>query len=81
MEIWKKRRNLGKNLEILRIFGNLEKIEIWRNKFRNLIFFGNLEKIWKLGKNLEIWKIFGINLEIWKTFENFRNKLEMWKKF
>ena len=67
MEIWKKRRNLGKNLEILRIFGNLEKIEIWRNKFRNLNFF------WKSGKNLETWKKFG-NLEnIWNQFGNLEN--------
>ena len=40
VEIWGKIWKFGGNLEILRIFGNLEKIEIW--KFRK--FFGNLEK-------------------------------------
>ena len=70
MEIWKRMQNFGKkfgNLETLRIFGTLEKIEIWRKKFGNLKNFGNLEK------KLETWKKFG-NLEnIWNQFGNLEN--------
>ena len=51
------------NLEILRIFGNLEKIEIWKFKKK----FGNLEK------KLETWKKFGNLKNIWKQFENLEN--------
>ena len=67
MEIWKRMQNFGKkfgNLETLRIFGTLEKIEIWKKKFGHLKFFwkfgkkiGNLEKIQKIGK--KNWKQFG----------------------
>ena len=80
MEIWKRMQNFGKkfgNLETLRIFGTLEKIEIWRKKFGNLNFF------WKSGKKLETWKKiwkFGKYLEIWKTFENVEKNWKFGKK-
>ena len=55
MEIWKRTQNYGKkfgNFETLRIFGTLEKIEIWRKKFGNLKNFGNLEKKLETWENL-----------------------------
>ena len=70
MEIWQRTQNFGKkfgNLETLRIFGTLEKIEIWRKKF------GNLKIFWKFGKKLVTWKKFE-NLEnIWNQFGNLKN--------
>ena len=80
----------GNLAEILRIFGNLEKIEIWKQKFGNLkkvleIWkkkFGNLEKIWKFVKYLEtIWK-FGKLLKISKkigNLEKFWKLVRIWK--
>ena len=70
MEIWKKCRNLGGTLEILRKFGK----QIWKSK---IVFWksgkkiGNLEKIWRFGN---IWK-FGKNVKILKK------ELEIWKNF
>ena len=62
VEIWGKIWKFGGNLEILRIFENLE-TKIW--KFKK--FF------WKSGKKLETWIKFG-NLEnIWKQFGNLEN--------
>ena len=76
VEIWGKIWKFGGNLEILRIFGNLEKIEICRKKFGNLKFFWKSGKNWKSGKKLEIWKKIG-NLEnIWK-FEKYLESI--WK--
>ena len=81
MEIWKKCRNLGKNLEIWLKFGKFENIrkfgkknEIWKKnwKFKNFFWksgekIGNLEKIWNFEKYSEtIWK-FGKHLKISKT--------------
>ena len=96
IKIWKfrgkngnleKRRNLGKNLEILRIFGNLEKIKIWRKKiWKFKKRFGNLGKNWKLEKKLEnILKQFGNFENIWKfrkeigNLENFLKLVRIWK--
>ena len=67
VEIWGKIWKFGGNLEILRIFGNLEKIEIWE-KIRNFRYF-----FLKSEKKLETWIKFG-NLEnIWKQFGNLEN--------
>ena len=68
-------------MEILRIFGYLEKIDYWKKKFGNLKQNVanleknlNLEKIWKFGKYLEtIWKS-GKHLKILKKkFGNLEN--------
>ena len=63
VEVWEK---CG-NLETLRIFGTLEKIEIWRKKF------GNLKFLLKFGKKLETWKKFGYLENIWNQFGNLEN--------
>ena len=63
VEIWDTIWKSGGNLEILRIFGNMEKIEIWKQKFGNLKKkleireekFGKLEK--KLVKIEKNWKL------------------------
>ena len=66
MEIWKKNWKCGKNLEIGKRFGNLEKIrnlekrlEIWKKDWK----FGK-----KLKKKLELWKII---LKFEKNMKNF----------
>ena len=63
MQIWKRTQNFGKK------FGNLEKLEIWKNKqeFRKIL------EILKIFRYLEI---FGNYLEIW-TIEN--EEKEIWK--
>ena len=73
VEIWDTIWKFGGNLEILRIFGNLEKIEICRKKFGNLNFFLKSGKNWKSGKKLETWKTFGNLKNIWNPFGNLEN--------